>query len=315
MSFMPDFLNYILAFETAFAADDWDGVRDCFASDASHVVHAAEPLGREAKGNDAIADGFRLDLNGLDRRFDQRIPEILDGPFQDDDVIWMRWALVFRRHGLEPLRIEGEHAATYANGKIISLVERVDDANCARVREYLARYGELLHPVGGSSAAAADEVGLGQASDALHRSLVRFYGSAKSRADIPGALSVCSPDFTIETVALGLESKTREETQASLEIFFAAVPDYSVELGRMAVDGDVVAAWGTARMTPSAAVFGEDAKLTTANVDIFCVLEFQDGLLARERFFFDLASLCRQGGLDIEVFLQMAGSSAGQEAA
>ncbi len=297
-SLLPKFLEYVFAFEAAVLTDEWGGVAQCFTEDARHLVDGPDPLASDVTGNAAIGEAFRRNLAGLDRRFDQRIPEVLEGPFQDGSSVWMRWALVFRRHGLPPLRIEGDHTVTYEGGRISSLVENVAADTGARVANYLERYDELLLPEGGSEAAAADEAGLIAGADALQRTLISFYGSAKSRADVAGALAVCTEDFSIETVPLGVKSTSREHTARDLEVFFAAFPDYSVTIDGVTSDADVSSCWGQVRMTPVGEILGTETNGRTADLPYFCVFTFEGGLLASERFFFDLATLCRQTGMD-----------------
>lgn len=321
MTLLPEFLNYILAFEEAFVTNQWEGVAACFAEDAAHRVDGEAPLGREAVGCAEIVAAFGRELDAMDRRFDQRIPEIIDGPNQEGDSIWMRWALVFRRDGLPSLRIEGEHRAVYGDGKIVLLEEKVEAPACQAVAEYLATHDTRLHPVGGApsdQAVGADEAGATLATAALQRTLVRFYGAAKSHADIAGALSVCGAEFSIHTVPLGVGSHTREQTEEALGLFFAAFPDYRVELeGVISEGGDTATAtaWGNGWMTPSTEIFGDEINGRTAELDIFCVFGFRDGLLASERFFFDLASFCRQTGVDPQEFRALAGSDLSRQAA
>jgi hypothetical protein len=259
-----------------------------------------------------VVDGFKQELDHLDHldhRFDQRVPEILDGPYRDGQDVRVRWALEFRRNGLPPLRFEGDHRVTYVDGKISRLVEAVSEQDCAKVESYLAKYDDVLIPVGESEAAMPYEASRLAFEQALKRSFVSWYGSAKSRADIAGALAVCGEEFSIDTIPLGVRSTDRASTASSLELFFAAFPDYSVELEGVATNTDTATAWGTAMMTPNPEIFGEDRGGRTVMLPFFSVFDCKDGLLAKELFFFDLATLCRDGGLVADQLLEMAGSS------
>jgi hypothetical protein len=124
------------------------------------------------------------------------------------------------------------------------------------------------------------------------RSLVEGYARAKSRADVEGALSFCHPSFTIDTVSFGITSRDRAETAVHLTAFFAAFPEYGVTLTDMTFGEDSVGCWGTARMTMLGDGFGFAATGKRAEVPFFCSFTLAGGLLASERFFFDLASLC-----------------------
>jgi ketosteroid isomerase-like protein len=124
------------------------------------------------------------------------------------------------------------------------------------------------------------------------RSLVQGYARAKCRADAAGALAFCHEDFVLETVPFGIASRDRNETAAHLDLFFHAFPDYGVVLEDLAYGAESVGCWGEARMTMRGDILGLRATGATARVPVACAFTFRDGLLARERFYFDLATLC-----------------------
>ena len=133
------------------------------------------------------------------------------------------------------------------------------------------------------------------------RALIVAYATAKSRQDTDQALSYCHPDFRLETIPFGTVGRGKEHVANQLRTFFAAFPDYAVTLEDMATSRDHLAAWGRARMTLQGALLGWEQPCRTAELPIFCVFDFADGLIASERFFFDLAALCGQAGVPIEV--------------
>ena len=126
------------------------------------------------------------------------------------------------------------------------------------------------------------------------RALIVEYAKAKSRADTDGALAVCHESFFIDTVPFGIASRDKSETAAHLHAFFAAFPDYGVRVD----DKDIVfgedraACWGSATLSLKGDFGPIAATGRRAEIPIFCVFTFRDGLLASERFFFDLAMLC-----------------------
>ncbi len=130
--------------------------------------------------------------------------------------------------------------------------------------------------------------------------LVARYAAAKSRRDVAAALGVCHDDFVLDTVPFGIRAAGKPEVARQLEIFFATFPDYHVTLEGEAATGDAVAVWGTVRATMRGP-FGSFAATGRAFALPFaCVFPLRDGLLAGERFFFDLNMMCEQLGLPVE---------------
>jgi predicted ester cyclase len=305
MSSLQAFLEYAQAFEAAHMTDDWSLIEPYFALDAQHTVVEAGPLTANNQGRTAVVAGLRDAVHTLDRRFDLRIPEVLAGPITRDDGIWMRFGLTLCRTGLPDLSIEGEHLTSYENGTIARIDEHLLGTGGADVAAYLEQHGAALKPV----AAPPDLSEAGHRMQDLHeaimRTIVRCYGQAKSEQDIGAALTACHDAFTIETVSFKIASADRDDTAAQLALFFDAFPDYSVTLDGLTTDGAHVCAWGTARMTLAGTGLGIEPTGKTATLPIFCVFGFRDGLLASERFFFDLATLCQGIGIPIEALTEV----------
>jgi ketosteroid isomerase-like protein len=130
--------------------------------------------------------------------------------------------------------------------------------------------------------------------------LARALAVAKSRQDIPAALDLLHPDMVLETPAFGTTAKGRAENEKALTRFFAAFPDYDVALDGHASDGTTLVCWGTARMTMTGARFGVVPNGERAELPVFIQFTFADGLIASERFFFDLSALCAQSGVSTD---------------
>jgi hypothetical protein len=293
------FMGYALAFEQAFWAEAWEGILPFFAGDAGHVVRAGGALATDDRGRAAVVDGLRRSVHGIDRRFDVRIPEILDGPRSREDGIWMRFAVTLRRVGLPELRFEGEHLTRYEGGQIVSIEEWPERGAGERVATYLAEHEAALRPVGARAVPPADVRDAHDLEAALLRTLARGYARAKSEQDVGAALSVCNEDFVLETVPLGIASRDRKGAERQLAIFFAAFPDYAVTLEGLATGDGVVTGWGRARLSFRGPFAGQAPTGRTAELPIFCVFSSIHGRLRGERFFFDLASLCEQAGLSL----------------
>jgi hypothetical protein len=293
------FIDYALAFEQAFWADAWDGLLAFFSDDARHVVQAGGALAMDDRGRTAVVDGLRRSVLGMDRRFDARIPEILDGPRTQGGGIWMRFSVTLRRAGLPELRFQGEHVTRYESGRIVSIEEWPEAGAGERLARYLAEHDAELRPIGALAVPPPDPRDARELEGAVLRTLARSYACAKSEQDIGAALRVCSEDFALETVPLGITTRDRKDAERQLSIFFAAFPDYTVALEGVVAGGGVVTGWGHARLSFRGPLAGEAPTGRTAEVPIFCVFSSAYGRLRSERFLFDLASLCEQVGLSI----------------
>ena len=294
---LQNFWAYARGFEAAFWGDAWAALGAHFTDDAEHVVHDGGPLATDDRGRAGVVEGLRTSVYGLDRRFDVRIPEVIAGPVTRPEGIWMRFAVTLRRAGLPELRFEGDHLARMEGGRIRRIDEWMAPDAAGLVQRHLAEHGDRLRPVGAPASPPTDARDLRELDSALVRSLVRGYGCAKSEQDVRGALALCTEDFVLETISLGLATQDRKAAEAQLGLFFGAFPDYAVTLDRViAADGEA-ACWGRARLTFRGPFAGHAPTGRRAELPIFCVFGAANGSLRSERFFFDLASLCEQVGL------------------
>ena len=301
------FLAYVRTFELGYLADAWAALEPYLAEDVRHVVHSEGSLRMDDRGRSAVIDGLRRSVHGMDRRFDARIPELIEGPCVRPDGIWMRFSLRLRRAGLPELRIEGEHVAEYAAGRIVRIEEWTLPGAGERVDDFLAEHDARLRPFAAPAGPPADPRDARELEAALQRTLVRAYGCAKSRQDVGAALALASEDFVVETVSLGLASRDRKEAEQQLAFLFHVFPDYQVSLEGMASGDGVVAAWGRARLSWRGPFAGHAPTGRTAELPFVSVFPCAGGTLRGERFFFDLASLCEQIGLPIAAAQRAAG--------
>ena len=130
--------------------------------------------------------------------------------------------------------------------------------------------------------------------------IVAEYAAAKSRQDVEGALRVCQEDFLLDTVPFGIRGKGKTEVAAQLRIFFTTFPDYAATLEGQAASEVDVTAWGTIRATMHGPLGSFAPTGRAFALPFSCVFPLRDGLLAGERFFFDLNAMCEQLGLPVE---------------
>lgn len=296
------FAQYAIAFEEVFRDDDWHRLEAFFTADAEHVVEGGGPLALHSQGRAAVIDDLRQSVDALDRRFDRRLPEIVAGPEERDGAVWMAWRLTFQRDGLPDLRIEGDHRTVYRGDAIARIEETIAPEVGPALEAYFAAHGARLHPNGGSRAERAADAHIDDGtalSPARMRALVDGYARAKSRADVDGALAFCHDDFVLETVSFGVASHGKAETALHLHTFFHSFPDYDVTLEELTFGDASVGCWGSARMTMRGDVLDVRATGRTVELPVFCAFRFQDGLLASERFFFDLVTLTEGIGVPL----------------
>lgn len=130
--------------------------------------------------------------------------------------------------------------------------------------------------------------------------LAQALAVAKSRQDVPAAMRLLHRDMVLETPAFGTRVRGTAENEKVLTLFFRAFPDYDVELEGHASNADSLVCWGTVRMTMTGDRFGVVPNGRRAELPVFIRFTFKDGLIAGERFFFDLATLCAQSGVSTD---------------
>jgi predicted ester cyclase len=146
--------------------------------------------------------------------------------------------------------------------------------------------------------------------------LARALARAKSRQDVPAAMALFHRDMVLEALAFGTTARGLVANEKALTRFFASFPDYDVALQGHASDGDTLICWGTVRMTMTGDGFGVVPNGSCSELPVFIQFSFQDGLIAGERFFFDLSVLCAQSGVSTDaVRRNLFGDAAGRETA
>lgn len=294
------FFGYVQAFELAWLTDDWSQLGDHFTADARYASPGAGPFGEGGTGRDGVVAALRASTHDMDRRFDVRIPEILAGSVVREDGVWMRYALTLRRAGLPELRMTGDHVVKYRDGRIAELLDTPEAGAGERAAAYLREHGARLRPAGAPLAADAAPHDLRDLELAVRRSLVRCYGAAKSQQDVEAALAICSQDFVLDCPPFGTIVRGKDEARPQLELFFAAFPDYGVTVEGMSAEGDSVACWGDVHLTFAGPLLDLAPTGRAARLPFVSVFACDSTALRGERFFFDLATLCRQIGVPVE---------------
>lgn len=295
------FIGYMQAFELALLGDDWSVLNDLFAPGAVYEPVDAGAFGGGGTGREAAIAALRASTGGIDRRFDVRIPEVLEGPLtRPDGTIFMRYRLTLRRAGVPDFVSHGDHVTTYAHGRIARIVDTPDAGTAARLAAYLEQYGARLRPAGAPLASDVDPRDARDLDAALARSIARAYGHAKSEQDVGAALAVCSPDFVLDTPALGITGRGRDEVALQLGMFFETFPDYRFAGEGCAAEDGAVAFWGRVHMTFAGSFLGLAPTGRSVDMPAMSVFRVQGAALASETFFVDLATLADQMGVSVD---------------
>lgn len=130
--------------------------------------------------------------------------------------------------------------------------------------------------------------------------LAQALAEAKSRQDVPAAMELLHEDMVLEAPAFGTVAQGATENEQVLSAFFTSFPDYHVVLDDHANNEATLICWGTAHMTMTGERFGVTPNGRRAELPVFIKFAFKDGLIARERFFFDLSALCAQSGVSTD---------------
>jgi steroid delta-isomerase-like uncharacterized protein len=142
--------------------------------------------------------------------------------------------------------------------------------------------------------------------------LFEAHREAEAARDIDAILATFVDDCFLETVPLGLRAEGRGEVKLAYERqFFTSFPDLSPDDEGMAVGEDVVAVWGTLRGTSRGEWLGVPPSGGSFAVPFANVVPFRDGLMAGERIYFDLATMCEQAGMSLEEIRAAAAALSG----
>lgn len=147
MGKLDQYLAYAAAFEEAYASDNWAKLEPFFTENAVYAFVAPAPFGGEYKGRAAVLTQFQNSVNSLDRRFDSRKVEVLEGPIEKDGGVWIRWAAIYTLAGAPDCRMEGEERAVFVGDRISRLEDSITDAEAGRLGTYFAQHGVKLRPM------------------------------------------------------------------------------------------------------------------------------------------------------------------------
>lgn len=146
MDYAARFIAYASAFERAFETDVWDEVAACFTPGAVYTVPFDPPLGGVFEGREAIVGYLKRILDGLDRCFETRAPELLalERGGRDGERIEIRGRVRYTHPEVPELVFELDEVAEFDGPLIARLEDRYDDDARARILYYVGTHGRRL---------------------------------------------------------------------------------------------------------------------------------------------------------------------------
>jgi steroid delta-isomerase-like uncharacterized protein len=131
--------------------------------------------------------------------------------------------------------------------------------------------------------------------------LFEAHREAEAARDVDAILATFSEDCFLETMALGLRAEGKEAVRSAYNAqYFIAFPDLDPDDQGMAFGDDVMVVWGILRGTSKGDWLGVPPGGGSFAVPFANVVPFEDGLMAGEIIYFDLAILCEQAGISVD---------------
>ena len=144
MDLVERFGEYAAAFEKFYESDDASLLEPWFTEDAVYEVIGGPPFAGRAQGRAAVIAHLKRSVDGFDRRFRERRLEILEGPKLRGGSVWVRWRVTYKSPGLPELVFDGEETASFADGRIQRLEDRIPLVMSSLVEAWMESYGRKL---------------------------------------------------------------------------------------------------------------------------------------------------------------------------
>lgn len=144
MSHISHFAAYAAAFEKAYESDDWSEVESYFAADAVYEV-GLPILGAERReGRTAIIAWFKEVLDRFDRRFATRTLDLLEGPKEDGDEVWIKGTATYTAEGVPDLVLRLAETIRFDGDKIVHLEDHYAPEMLDEIVHYALEHGAGL---------------------------------------------------------------------------------------------------------------------------------------------------------------------------
>ena len=131
------FIQYAADFEKTYEDDDWSRLECYFTDDAVYAVTGEAPLGGEWSGREALLQHLHDIVDDLDRRFETRVVEMVGAPEVGENTIAFDWKGTYKNEGEPDLVFGGREEATYSEGRIVRLVDTMEEGADLRIQAWL----------------------------------------------------------------------------------------------------------------------------------------------------------------------------------
>ena len=137
MALVHCFEAYAVDFELTFIDDDWARLERHFTDDA---VYSTPANGLRVSGRARVLATLRAAVSGFDRRCDTRSLATTEGPREDGDEVFRKWAARFTLAGAPDLEIDGLERAKFRGERIELLEVTLTSETLARLMNYGVTY-------------------------------------------------------------------------------------------------------------------------------------------------------------------------------
>jgi hypothetical protein len=144
MSHIRHFAAYAAAFEKAYESDDWSEVESYFAADAVYEVGLPILGAERCEGRAAIVAWFKDVLDRFDRRFATRTLDLLEGPKEDGDEVWIKGTATYTAEGVPNLVLSLAETIRFDGDKIVYLEDHYAPEMLDEIVRYALEHGAGL---------------------------------------------------------------------------------------------------------------------------------------------------------------------------
>ena len=136
--------------------------------------------------------------------------------------------------------------------------------------------------------------------------LFRRHRDAERRRDVDGIMSTFTENCYLETIPLGSRSEGQAAARVAYVAYFTAFPDLTPDDRGAAFGDDVMVSWGYLGGTSGGDWLGVPPSGKSFSVPFTNVATFADDLMLGESIYFDLATLCEQASVPLDVVRRAA---------
>lgn len=141
------FMDYAAAFEETLVDDNWSRLTPFFSEGATYEVRGG-PLACSIQGREAILKGLKKSVDGLDRRCDERVLEVTDGPHvravPAGQEVRLDWLVSYIRGESPAVGLAGRSVFTVSDGCITAMRDEYADDALVPLGAWLQQYGADL---------------------------------------------------------------------------------------------------------------------------------------------------------------------------